>query len=495
VIVRIFRRAFSLSSFGPLFFLASILVPLGVALYLIVFANAPVPTTSAVLSTVNNVVEVQGVNQNDFQEAQEEQVLVAGDDVRTSQQGRGVITFVDESNIILEPDSQLTILAPARRGGGILNRFNQSFGTSWSQFSSLAGGGGSYEISTPAGIVSVRDGAILRIGVGRSAEGKPTVQVVVLQGEAEVKPPDAAPSSAGVVVSAGQTLLATEGQAIPPPVPFVPDNDVVVRLFSPFWMVITEPGSGLSTGLFPPGFALAQIPLSLTTSSGIEPQTIRLNEITAGVYTIYLLPKGDAGGFRVTADGRALEEQIFSDERVGSTTGCEWVYLILTIDLDDDGLLTFGELQGPFFLPRIPEFTGRDIETDCPPPAPITAQVAGVQATPTPEPEATPIPTLAPEPTQPPEPTQAPTSAPTATAVPPTPTQEVEVVEGGVEPTPPPEPTAVPEPTQRPRPDIDIGPVEESVAGSTLPAVAILLAIAPGLGLALLGAFRRGGRR
>ena len=49
-------------SFGPLFFLASIVVPLGVAAYLIFFAGAPVPTTSAVLSTVNNVVEVQGIN-------------------------------------------------------------------------------------------------------------------------------------------------------------------------------------------------------------------------------------------------------------------------------------------------------------------------------------------------------------------------------------------------------------------------------------------------
>lgn len=489
MIVRLLRRVVSLSSAGPLFFLASILVPLGVALYLIVFASPPVPTTSAVLSTINNVVEVQGVNDDSFQRAQVEQVLVAGDGVRTSQQGRGVITFADESNIVLEPDSELTILAPQRRGAGIVNRFSQSFGTSWSQFSSVARGGGNYEIRTPAGIVSVRDGAILRVGVGRNAEGVTTVQVVVLQGQAEIRPSGAAPSAAAVVVNAGQTATSTEGAGISQPEAFVPDNDVVLRLFSPFWMIITEPGTGLATGLVPPGAAVFQIPLSTTTSAGREPQEINLNELVTGTYTIYLLPKRTGGDFRVTAGGRALGEAIFSDERRGSTTGCDWLYLLLHVDLDADGLLKFGELQGPFFLSSLPQFFARGVESDCPPPRPITAQVAGVQATGTPPPANTPVPTAVPT-SPPPEPTEAPppTSAP-PTRAPPTVAPPTEIPFEVEIPTPPP-PTEIPQPTPPPRPNIDIGPVEEGVLGSLRP-VPVLLASLPGLALALAGVVRR----
>jgi hypothetical protein len=40
-----------------------------------------------------------------------------------------------------------------------------------------------------------------------------------------------------------------------------------------------------------PGLDLAQIPLSLTTAEGSSPQSVRLNELVQGTYTIYLLPK------------------------------------------------------------------------------------------------------------------------------------------------------------------------------------------------------------
>jgi hypothetical protein len=486
------RRIAPGSLLGPLFFLASILLPIGAALYLILLADPPIPTTSAVLSTVNNVVEVQGVNQPDFREAQEQQVLVSGDGVRTSDEGRGVITFVDESSIVLEPDSELRILPPRRSGGGLINRFSQSFGTSWSQLSSLAGG--NYDIATPAGVISVRDGAILRVGVGQTQDGRSTVQVVVVEGEAEVRPPEGQ-GGAPVVVSAGETVRAVEGEAIPEPEPFVPDNDVIIRLFSPFWMLVTEPVSGLSTGLIPPGFALRQIPLSSTTAAGAEPQTVRLNEITPGNYTIYLLPKGDGGAFTVTAQGSALSAGIFSDARDGQTIGCEWFYLILTVDLDDDGLLNFGALQGPFPLPFIPGVVGNEVDSDCPPPSPITA-VGGAQATPTAEP-LTPTPPPPGQPTAEPPPPEQPTAVATATPVnspTPLPTEfdSGEIVVETPVPTQVPEPT--PEPTPRPPPDIGIGHEEEEAfgLGSGLP---VLLAMAPGAGYAFISVIRRRGGR
>jgi hypothetical protein len=269
-------------------------------------------------------------------------------------------------------------------------------------------------------------------------------------------------------------------------------------------MVVTEPGSGLSTGLIPPGASVMQIPLSLTTASGIEPQTVRLSELRAGAYTIYLLPRRAGGDFRVTASGLALNSPVFSDARSGSTGGCEWLYLLLNVDLAGDGLLTFGELQGPFALASIPRFVGEGVESDCPPPAPITAQVGGIQASATPEPPASPTtvpppaaqPTAAPTDVPPALPTEAPTSVPTQaapTSVPATSTPAGQEVE-----EPPPQPTTVPEPTAVPprqRPNIDIGHVEESVGAGSLPAGPLFVAMsAIGVGLAALRR-RRGGPR
>ncbi|HXH22861.1 MAG TPA: hypothetical protein VNN10_12615, partial [Dehalococcoidia bacterium] len=61
-----------------------------------------------------------------------------------------------------------------------------------------------------------------------------------------------------------------------------------------------------------------------------------------------------------------------------------------------------------------------------------------------------------------------------------------------------PEPTIAPTvaPTPPPRPDIGITPIEEGVAGGFDPGLPMLLAMAPGVGYAIVSALRRrGGRR
>jgi hypothetical protein len=50
----------------------------------------------------------------------------------------------------------------------------------------------------------------------------------------------------------------------------------------------------------------------------------------------------------VTADGIVQGAALFNDAREGVSAGCEWYYLLLHVDLDDEGLMTFGELRGPF---------------------------------------------------------------------------------------------------------------------------------------------------
>ena len=393
---------------------------------------------------------------------------------------------------MLEPDSELTILAPKRSGGGLLNRFSQSFGTSFAQFSSLAKGGGRYEIETPAGIVAVRDGAVIRVGIGRSPSGKTTVQVVVLEGEAELRPQGASEGESAVVVGAGETVTATEGEAIPEAEAFVPENDIVIRLFSPFWMLVAEPGSGLSHGAGPAGDQhLSDIRCRCSTADGVSPQTVRLNEVVPGTYTIYLLPKTEGGDFTVTADGRALKDTIFADSRSGTTKGCEWFYLLLDVDIDPTGLISFGELQGPFSLAAIPAVYGRKVES----PARRRSRLRRRSAAPRPPrpprprhlcrrrnrppsrprpPNRRPYPRRPPSRRPPPQPTVQPTPEPQVEEPPP--------------PPPPPEPT----PDTRPRPNIDIEHVEESIAGP-LPGLPTLLVFAPAVALAVAGAIRRRG--
>ncbi len=273
----------------------------------------------------------------------------------------------------------------------------------------------------------------------------------------------------------------------------------MIRLFSPFWMLVTEPGSGLSTGLLPPGTDVSQIPLSLTTAEGFAPQAVRLNELVAGTYTIYLLPKRDGGPFRVTADGLVNGAPLFSDSRSGVSAGCEWYYLLLHVDLDEDGLMSFGELQGPFLLSSVPALVGRAVDSPCPPPSRQTAQVGGVQTTataesgsPTPPPATPAPPTTVPE-TQPTsEPTSAPPTSVPPTSVPPTQGPPTEIPIEVQTPVPPTE--APPQPTSRPHPDIEIDhSEEESAAPGGSPALPLVLTMVPGLFLGVMGLARRKG--
>jgi hypothetical protein len=199
----------SLFNIGPLFFLASLVLPLGAALYLIIFANPPVPTTSAVLSTVNNVVEVEGVNETGFARAQEEQVLVAGDDVRTSEQGRGVITFSD-------PATSSSTLTSSRSCRPTRRRHRQPLQQSFSAMGPVLNWPAAVTATNPdpAGIVAVSDGALLRVSVGTTSSGQASVRSSCCRAGRDER---ADSSAAGVVIGAGRAVTAIEVEAIQSP--------------------------------------------------------------------------------------------------------------------------------------------------------------------------------------------------------------------------------------------------------------------------------------
>lgn len=485
------RRLFSIEALGYLVLLAAIGGPILLGARIVLFAPAPIPATGAVLSTVVSDVQVRGIDTPEFMRAREEQVLVPGEDVRTSRTGRGAITFFDHSTVILDPDSEVKILPPVREGGGLVNRLRQSFGTSWAQFTAVASGGGRYEIETPNGIVAVRDGASLRVGIGRTATGETVVQVIVTEGSAEFiadARSQAAGGPASVAIGAGKMLLVEEGAALPAPVDAVLEEQITLTLASPFWLLVTEPRTGLATGVVPPqpGTVVKQIPFSSTTSGPVSPQTVRLQQLTSGTYVIHLLPKGPAGAFSLHAFGNSSGLTVLDETVAGEALACDWLYLLLHVLVAPDGTLLAAELEGPYFSTVLPVVFGQSsILGSCPPPSPLRAQIAGVQATAEPTPEPTPVP-----------PTPVPPTPVPPTPVPPTPVPPTPVPPTPVPPTPVPTQPPVPEPTfdlppppppPAPSPVIIIEPAGASLGPTPfLPTAALLVGIAPGGLLAVL---------
>ncbi len=406
-----------------------IVVPFFLGLRLVFFANAPLPTTGAVLSTVKTLVEVGPVGSTTFNQAQQDQLLVTGDKVRTADSGRGEVTFLDNSNLILDPNSQITILPPTR-SGGLVNRFSQSFGTSWSQFSSIAGGGGEHQIETPNGVISVRDGALLRVGVGQDANGQDVVDVVVLDGSADFSSDTAGSATidAGQMVSVGKndTSLNVQQAVLP--------NEIDFRLTGAGSLLIYHEQTGLASGASSASRSVSLIPLSLASGPQTSPQEVRLLSPAAGDYVAYVIPYGDSGSFSVQAVGYAGANSVFGYVANGQLNPGDLTYYALTVQNDADGNLASGAMTGPFQSTCQPDLSlGVGLQSPC------TSDVLAAQATP--KPTATPLPTSTPLPTQ--------TATPTATV---TPTATATATE-----------TMTPTPTATPigYPSIDIKPIKQ----------------------------------
>src|SRR5262245_57211156 len=88
--------------------LAAILVPLVVATRIIFFTEAAEPIIGASISTVDTQVQLKGVGTADFRDVSNGEALVTRDEVKTSPSGQGIITFADESNLVIAPGSQIT---------------------------------------------------------------------------------------------------------------------------------------------------------------------------------------------------------------------------------------------------------------------------------------------------------------------------------------------------------------------------------------------------
>ena len=173
--------------------------------------------TVAVLSTA---VDAQK-GSSDFAPALDGDVLSNGDFVRSSKDGRAVLTFFDGSTLSVDPASLVRVLTLNRlANAGIALLVEQTLGRSWAAVSKLKTPDSKFEIKTPTSIAAVR-GTAFETNVAQNADGTFSVTYKVDDGEILVT----ANAGGSVAVGAGQQVtIATNqpapAQAIPqPPTP------------------------------------------------------------------------------------------------------------------------------------------------------------------------------------------------------------------------------------------------------------------------------------
>ena len=163
--------------------------------------------TVAVLSTA---VDAQK-GSSDFTPALDGDVLSNGDFVRSSKDGRAVLTFFDGSTLSVDPASLVKVLTLNRLGsGGIALLVEQTLGRSWAAVSKLKTPDSKFEIKTPTSIAAVR-GTSFETSVTQNADGTFSVTYKVDDGEILVT----ANAGGSVAVGAGQQVTIATNQPAP----------------------------------------------------------------------------------------------------------------------------------------------------------------------------------------------------------------------------------------------------------------------------------------
>ena len=199
-------------------FIVLLLVAGGVYLYLRPGSNES--DRAATVAVLNTAVDAQK-GSSDFVPALDGDVLANGDFVRSSKDGRAVLTFFDGSTLSVDPASLVKVLTLNRlANGGIELLVEQTLGRSWAAVSKLKTPDSKFEIKTPTSIAAVR-GTSFETNVAQNADGTFSVTYKVDDGEILVT----ANAGGSVAVGAGQQVtIATNqpapAQAIPqPPTP------------------------------------------------------------------------------------------------------------------------------------------------------------------------------------------------------------------------------------------------------------------------------------
>ena len=191
------------------FLIVLLLVGAGVYLYLPRGSSATADN-AATVAILNTAVDAQK-GSTDFAPALDGDVVTNGDFVRSSKDGRAVLTFFDGSTLSVDPASLVKVLTLNRLGsGGIQLLIEQTLGRSWAAVSKLKTPDSKFEIKTPTSIAAVR-GTGFETNVAQNADGTTSVTYKVDEGVVLVT----ANAGGSVTVGAGQQVTIATNQPAP----------------------------------------------------------------------------------------------------------------------------------------------------------------------------------------------------------------------------------------------------------------------------------------
>lgn len=165
---------------------------------------------AATVAVLNTAIDAQK-GSSDFAPALDGDILSNGDFVRSSKDGRAVLTFFDGSTLSVDAASLVKVLTLNRlSSGGIQLLVEQTLGRSWAVVSKLKTPDSKFEIKTPTGVAAVRGTAFETI-VTLNADGTNSVTYKVDDGEILVT----ANAGGSVAVGANQQVTISTNQPAP----------------------------------------------------------------------------------------------------------------------------------------------------------------------------------------------------------------------------------------------------------------------------------------
>src|SRR5438105_2887297 len=126
---------------------------------------------AATLSVLNTDISAQRGGAGSFATALDGDLYKTGDVVRSSKDGRAVLTFFDGSTLTVDPGSLVRVTTLNRlEGGGIQLTIEQTLGRSWASVQKLKTPVSKFEVRTPTSTASVR-GTAFETNVVQRADG------------------------------------------------------------------------------------------------------------------------------------------------------------------------------------------------------------------------------------------------------------------------------------------------------------------------------------
>jgi hypothetical protein len=190
------------------FLIVLLLVGAGVYLYLRPSSNATADNAATV--GVQSVAVDAQKGSADFAPALDGDIVATGDFVRSSKDGRAVLTFFDGSTVSVDSGALVKVLTLNRLPtGGIELLLEQTLGRSWAAVAKLKPDS-KFEIKTPSSIAAVR-GTAFETSVTQNADGTTSATYKVDDGQILVT----ANAGGTVTVGAGQQVTINANQPAP----------------------------------------------------------------------------------------------------------------------------------------------------------------------------------------------------------------------------------------------------------------------------------------